>query len=331
VHGVLSRPRDLGDIEIVGIAEPDGALAGRYLEQHGIDAALRFPGLVEMLDAVRPEAVVVFTNTFDHLEVVEACAPRGVSLMVEKPLAVNREHAEAMAALAGEHGVHLLVNYETTWYRSTVAAGEIVKTKGEIGGLRKFVAHHGHQGPVEIGCDAEFLAWLTDPVLNGGGALTDFGCYGVNLCTWLMGNVRPTAVTAVTQQMKPEVYPEVEDEATIILAYPEAQAIVQASWNWPFNRKDIAVYGTDGYAVTVKEYGVKLNKRGAGGEALVRPKGLAPVQSDPFAYFAAVVRGEIDPAGSLSSLENNLIVTEVLDAARESAERGETVLMQRPE
>ncbi|MCA9236969.1 MAG: hypothetical protein KDA44_15945 [Planctomycetales bacterium] len=47
----------------------------------------------------------------------------------------------------------------------------------------------------------------------------------------------------------------------------------------------------------------------------------------PFASLRAAVRGEIDPAGSLSSLENNLVVVEILDAARESAATGATILL----
>ena len=61
------------------------------------------------------------------------------------------------------------------------------------------VAMDGHQGPQEIGVGPEFFEWLTDPVIDGGGALFDFGCYGANLMTWLMDNERPLAVTALTQ------------------------------------------------------------------------------------------------------------------------------------
>jgi scyllo-inositol 2-dehydrogenase (NADP+) len=61
--------------------------------------------------------------------------------------------------------------------------------------------------------------------------------------TWLMDDARPTSVTAVTRRFKPEIYSKVDDEATIILEYPEAQAIIQASWNWPFDRKDLEIYG----------------------------------------------------------------------------------------
>ena len=47
--------------------------------------------------------------------------------------------------------------------------------------IRKVVVHVGYHGPREFGVAQEFFDWLTDPVLNGGGALTDFGCYGANL------------------------------------------------------------------------------------------------------------------------------------------------------
>lgn len=115
--------------------------------------------------------------------------------------------------------VFLLTNYETTWYGSNHQLYEMVVNQHQVGGIRKMVIHAGHSGPIEIGCNQEFLDWLTDPTLNGGGALTDFGCYGANLITWFMQLQRPQSVTAVTQQIKPEKYPKVDDEATLILCY----------------------------------------------------------------------------------------------------------------
>jgi len=171
----------------------------------------------------------------------------------------------------------------------------------------------------------EFLAWLTDPVKDGGGALTDFGCYGSNLFTWLMGNARPKSVSAVTQTFKPAVYPKVDDEATIVVAWTDAVGIIQASWNWPFDRKDLEVYGATGQALTVKREAVRLRLEGKE-EAEVRSPALEPPEDDPVRYLAAVARDAVRPSG-LSSLENNLIVTEILDAARESARSGRTVLL----
>ena len=233
--GFLARYRDRGDVELVGVAEPDREVAARYVKQSRLDPATIHRSLDEMLDRARPQAVVAFTSTADHPAVVAACARRKIPVMMEKPLAVGVEQARAIERSAAEGGIPVLVNYETTWYPAVHAARALARD-GALGEVRKVVVHAGHRGPREIGVQPEFLAWLTDPEKNGAGALFDFGCYGANLMTWLMDDARPTSVTAVTRRFKPEVYPGVDDEATIILEYPAAQAIVKASWNWPFDR-----------------------------------------------------------------------------------------------
>ena len=169
----------------------------------------------------------------------------------------------------------------------------------------------------------EFFAWLADPVKNGAGALFDFGCYGANLMTWMMDNQRPLAVTALVQTIKPQIYAHVDDQATVLLDYPKAQGIIQASWNWPFSRKDFEVYGETGYAVATG--GDALRVRLPGGQEESRTlAALHPDERDSISYLTAVVRGQHPPSG-LSSLENNLIVIEILDAARESARTGKTI------
>ncbi|MFV1979655.1 MAG: Gfo/Idh/MocA family protein [Rhodothermia bacterium] len=323
VHWILGR-EDRGDIEIVGIVEPNRELVQRYADRHGFSMDLVYDTLEEMLDAANPEAVTVFTTILDHKRVVEICAERGVHVMVEKPLAISLEHALDMAEAARRGGIHLLTNYETTWYGTVHETRKRVEA-GAIGPLRKIVVHDGHRGPREIGVDEEFLEWLTDPAYNGAGALFDFGCYGADLITWLMNGQRPLSVTAVTQQIKPDVYPRVDDEATIILTYPHAQGIIQASWNWPFSRKDMEVYGSTGYVHADDRSTLRVRKRDDEPESRVVVDEPTPPADDPFAYLAAVVRGELDPGTDLSSLPTNLIVMEILDAALRSARTGETV------
>lgn len=326
VGWILGRP-DRGDVQIVGIYETDQQLIDRLAGQYHFDKALVYGDLDTMLEEVKPEAVVVFGSIFDHLAAVEAAAPRKIHVMVEKPLAANLEHARRMEALARQNGIHLLVNYETTWYATTEAVQQIVQD-GALGPVRKIVVHDGHQGPIEINVNSEFLAWLTDPVLNGGGALMDFGCYGADLTTMLMGGQAPLTVTAVTQQIKPEEYPKVDDEATFILTYPKAQAILQASWNWPFNRKDLEVYGTTGYVKTADGLNMRVRKEGEAQPAEVRLDPRPAPFDDPFAYFAAVVRGDvIVKDGDLASLPTNMTVMRILDAASRSAKSGKTVTL----
>lgn len=316
-----------GDVEIVGIAESDHELAERHAVRFGFDTGLVYASVEEMLIAAQPEAITVFTNIFDHLAVTKAAAAHGVHVMVEKPLAISLEHAQQMKAVADSAGIHLLTNYETTWYPSVHYAKESLSTLGE---LRKIVVRDGHPGPIEIGVGEEFSSWLLTEEKNGGGAITDFGCYGANLIAWFTGGQRPISVTAVTQIFKPDPpYGQVDDEATIIVTYPSAQGIIQASWNWPFNRKDMDVYGTGGYIYTEDATGGTVRRSGSDPEHFqLRPNRESPYD-DPFAFLAAVVRGEIDPEGSLSSLSINMVAMEILDAAIQSAKSGNTVMLPR--
>jgi predicted dehydrogenase len=323
VAGFFEHSLHLPEIQLVGIAEPDQQLASRYAKQFGIDRPLFFSSLEVMLDRVHPQAVLVYSNTFDHRKVIEICARRGVHVMVEKPLAVSFEDARAIAEAAHAGKIQVVVNYETTWYPSNRAAYDLVH-EGALGDIRKVVVHDGHQGPREIGVPPEFFAWLNDPKLNGGGALFDFGCYGADLMTWLVDGERPSTVTAVTQQIKPDIY-RVDDEATIVLTYAKAQAILQASWNWPFDRKDMEVYGKTGQVITVRRDEVRVRRAG-GEEALIPAQPLASPEDGSLAYFRAVVLDGKKPSGP-SSLETNMVVAEILDAARRSAASGKTVVL----
>ncbi len=326
VHWLLGR-ETRGDIEIVGIAESNADLAHRYAQQHSFSTDLVFPSLETMLNESRPEAVMAFGTTFDHLAVVQQCAPRGIHVMVEKPLAVSIEHGREMARLAREHDILLLINYETTWYGSNHRARELI-AENSLGTLRKIVVHSGHAGPEKIGVNREFLDWLTDPKLNGGGAVTDFGCYGANLMTWLMDNEKPTTVTAVLENFQPEIYPDVDDEATIVLSYPNCQGIIQASWNWPRSRKDMEVYGETGSIVCEDNLKMRIRLKEDGEEKTFQANALARPFRNPFEYFAAAIRGDVAvKPGDLSALENNLIVLEILAAAKESAALGKTITL----
>jgi len=309
---------------LVAVVEPREDLAKEYAAKFGLDAKLFYTDLERMLTEVHPDAVLVYTAIADHRKVIEAAARHGISSMVEKPLATTLDDALAIRAIARERHVQVLVNYETTWYASNrevfVEAGE-----GKLGEIRKVVVHDGHEGPKEIGVEPEFLSWLTDPVRNGAGAMFDFGCYGADLMTVLMHGEAPVSVTAVAQTDKPEIYPKVDDDATLILRYPKTQAVLMPSWNWSFSRKDMEVYGTGGYAITVGPDRLRVRYRGEKDEAQTTAAPLAKTESNSLSYLAAVLHGQVKPDGDLSSLDTNMVVVQILDAGRRSAQTGRTV------
>jgi predicted dehydrogenase len=245
--------------------------------------------------------------------VAEACAPRGVHMLFEKPLAFSRDDAARIATASRTHGVLALTNFETSWYASVRESQRLVAA-GEMGPIRRLVFRHGHKGPREIGCAESFTSWLTDPTENGGGAIVDFGCYGAAISTWMMNGQRPLSVTASAATLKPLMYPNVDDDATIILTYPTATATIQASWCWTHDNKEMDVHAERGSLHAAKW------------DALTRrdpdqpPRNIKPTEKpahlrDEWTYLRQVVRGEceVDP---LSSLEVNVIVAEILDEAR---------------
>jgi len=122
----------------------------------------------------------------------------------------------------------------------------------------------------------------------------------------------------------------VDDEATIIVTYQKAQSIIQASWNWPFGRKDMEIYGESGYVLAANNYTMHLRNRKMEAEKTIRVTSKdIPVYEDPFAYFADVLRGKIKMERyNPYSLENNVTVVKILEAARKSAETGRTVIFE---
>jgi predicted dehydrogenase len=327
VTGFMRQLQGRPDVQLVGVYEPDAALRDAFRARHGLQAGQMFADLDTLLTSVKPEAVAAFSSTRDHRPIVEAAARRGVHVMVEKPLAVSMADGRAMADAAAKGRIHVLVNYETTWYPSHRTVWRLLKEQKAGGAIRKIVVMDGHPGPKEIGVQPEFLAWLRDPAQNGAGALYDFGCYGANLMTWLFDDARPVAVTAITQRFKPAVYPQVDDEATILVEYPGAQGIAQASWNWPHNRKDLEVYAERAYAIATGSGSVRVRLPDAQ-ETTAKVEPWPEDERDALSYLAAVVRGRLQPSG-LSALPNNLIVTEILEAARESARTGRRVVLPR--
>ena len=327
VHGVfqsVSNP----DIEIVGIAEPDTALVAQFIKQYHINPRIIYKSVEELIAKAKPEAVSVYTSVSDHINVVRICAPHKIHVMVNKPLALNYQEALEMKKLSKKWGIEIITNYETTWFPVTKEAYVKIVQDKLIGEPVNFVFHYGHKGLIEVGCSKEFTNWLTDPAKNGGGAIIDLGCYGTDIMSYIMNGERPVSVTAITEQIRPDLYPKVDDQATIIVNYSRAQGVIQASWNWPFNRKDMEIYGKTGYISTSDMVHMKMKTSQKSPEEQLTISSDKAIANNPFSFFASVVRGKIKLApNDPSSLDLNLVAMEILNDAVISAKEGKTIYL----
>jgi predicted dehydrogenase len=316
-----------GTANVVGVYEPSKALWEKYKKRYNLPDSLYFDDVRKMIKERKPEVMLGYNAVGKHVDIVELCAPLHLPVMVEKPLAATLAQAKRIEELANKYHIKVLTNYETTWYPSFQYIYDVVN-KDSVGKIRKMVIHDGHKGPVEIGCSPEFLAWLTDPVLNGAGALNDFGCYGADLATWLMHGERPIAVTAVAKHYKPKIYPKVEDDATIIVEYPTATALIEGSWNWPLNLKDMELFGERGYIHAFDGNNVQFRVKEGNFGLVKTPKPIPAPNNDPLVYVTAVIRNEIPGTDDQASLKYNMIAMEILDAAKRSINEGKRIILQ---
>jgi len=156
VHGILNQYKK-GEVVIAGIAEADVQLVERYKKTYELPDSLFYKNLESLLARTKPDAVLAYTPISEHISVVEICAPKGIPVMVEKPLATTIKDATRIAVLAKQYHIQVLTNYETTWYNSNQQIFEMVNTEHAIGTIRKMTVHDGHNGPKEIGCSPDFL------------------------------------------------------------------------------------------------------------------------------------------------------------------------------
>jgi predicted dehydrogenase len=322
VWGLLKDLASEPDAELVAIAEPNPALVDQAKPK--VSASVKFySNYVQMLDEAKPEAVIVTTENDRHLEILRECAKRHIHYSTEKPMATNAADAREMERLANQAGIKVMINYWNVWVAPTHDLFHRVRA-GQVGPVQKIIVQYGHAGPKEIGVSQYFADWLYDPVKNGGGAIMDFGCYGAEWALWLKG--RPARVSATAEKLKVEQHNKVDDDATILLEYPDGTAIIEASWNWPYSMGQVQVFGPKGSLLATgkdlffrptNDNGAKM---GLEGEriALEAP---ARETSNPISYFVDCIRND-KPIEDPLSTKLNVQVMEILDAARESVRTG---------
>jgi predicted dehydrogenase len=319
VWGHLREMTTSHEARLVAIAEPNQELA-----EEGKKAA---PGVTlysdynKMLDEQKPQIVWAFVENNRHLEIVKACAPRKINVMFEKPLASTFKDAQAIRDLARREGIQVMTNYQMAWWATNYAAKQQADS-GALGTVWRLHGIVGHGGPGSQGVRNQyFFAWLTDPEKNGAGALMDFGCYNALWSLWYLG--RPEKVYAQANHLRPEVFPKVEDNADLVLSYPNGVGIFEASWDLPRSFQDLEVLGLKGSAM-MRQSGLEVRKGRETQQISVEP--LPEERAQPINYMVHALRSHT-PIEGLTAVDINVDVIEIIDAAKESVRTGKAVVL----
>ncbi len=324
-------------VDIVAVAEESAPLRGRAMVESG--AAREYTDYEDMLSRETVDAVVACMENYRHADLTRACTSRGIHLFVDKPMAATLAQAKEMIAAQEASGVKVMIDYPTAWNPGIRYAYQLVQ-EGCVGDVIQVHHRTANGGPKEMGCSDEFCNWLFDPVKNGGGALIDYGCYGAKVCRWFMGV--PESVTAVAANCA-RPYMVVEDNAVLLLKYPKAIGIAEASWSQMgyHPRSGPHILGTEGaiYVDSMNQHGtrgsigwrgviksVNVLMRGYS-EWLPLPPPAMPVGSrNGIEYFINAVMND-SPIEVPCSLSFNLDVQAILEAGLISAREGRAVAL----
>ena len=226
---------------LVSVADPNQPLLDKAHERYDCGVYRDFE---ELLDREQLDAVYIFADNATTVGLGEAAAAKNLHIMVEKPMAADLEGADRLLAAARSAGTRLMVNWPFAWWPQLQLALEMTRL-GAIGDVFQVKYRAAHAGPKELGCSPYFCQWLYDAELNGGGALIDYGCYGALLARAILG--MPARVyAAMGRFVKEDIL--IEDNGLLVMNYPRAMALAEASWSQIGNLTSytVVIYGTTG-------------------------------------------------------------------------------------
>lgn len=171
----------LKEAEIIAVANRTVSKAKSLCESVGLTCPV-YDDWRAMLDAEKPEAVLIQLYNDMHYDCFMECAQRGIHILVEKPLANKYAHCLEMIAAARKYGIRASV-MQTQRYGSVLqtAKAYITAHREELGDL---LCVNDQEG-----CDYFYAArpqWHLDPVRSGGGIVLNYGVHQLDRIHWLM-------------------------------------------------------------------------------------------------------------------------------------------------
>lgn len=314
----------LPNAQLVGYAEADPELRQKFAARLG--EAKAYDTVEQMLDDARPEVISVCNETINHAPVVEAAAERGVHSIMEKPMAIALQEAQRILVASVKHGVQVAVNWPTHWggARHLLAATRLIRD-GAIG--RPYEVRHrgGSTKPTAREADA-FFRWLYQPAINGGGAYADYCGYGIDMALNVLG--LPASVWAITGRYVREDLLG-DDNARMVLQYPRALAMVDATWTQVGIPHGFSAFHGDEGTIELRREGIWLATRADEQGRLVEAPADPDLGNNLMEHLLRrLERGE--PVAEFASARRGRDTAEVFTAGLESVASGAIVPLPLP-
>jgi len=239
------------NVRAVAVADLDRERAEAAAAEHGIEKVFTdYRGLLA-LDEV--DAVSVCTPPFAHAQVTCDAAKAGKHVLCEKPMAMNAKQAEEMVMACRKAGVKLGIGSARSRFDPAVEEARQYVSSGRLG--RVYYARvstfrrRGRPGLDML----KGSKWFLDSSKAGGGALTDIGCYDIDVVLYLLGSPQPVAASAITfrgvgGQPKLETPYDVEEHASLLVRFEGGVAATfEIAWASNMDHGEgLILFGTEG-------------------------------------------------------------------------------------
>ncbi len=322
---VVRRAPNLTLAAVVETSE-DGAKAARSL---GVDV---FGSIESMLNAKKPDGVVLATPTPLHLEQGLTCIAAGCPVLIEKPIAVTSHEARQLTDAADLANVPLLIGHHRR-HNGMVKAAKEALASGAVGDIRAVQATCWFYKPDYY---FDVAPWRTQ---KGAGPISVNLVHDVDLLRHFCGDVDTVQAIAVPSQRGFDN----EDLATAVLRFHTGAIAtisvsdsIVAPWSWELTARENPAYPATSescYLIGGSRGGMSLpDLRVWRHDA--KPDWWTPISArnltcnmdDPLmvqmAHFAAVIAGTEAP---LVSGWEGLKSLEVVEAVALSSETGREI------
>jgi predicted dehydrogenase len=246
--GAISRQHREGWLAagatIVALCDVDEASLERAGRDWGVERRYRdyramfADGGIDVVSIAAPTAV--------HHPATLAAAEKGIHVLVEKPIALSLDLADAMIDACRQAGVLLQVNHQLRSGGPARRAGELLAA-GAIGRVTYLRLRQAHDW-AGLGVRPSFATRAS----SGGGTLLDNGCHLMDLARFFGGRVEE--VYARTARLQYDV--EVEDTAVVSMRFEGgALGTVETAWTATGWEEGFWIYGTEGALECTNRFG----------------------------------------------------------------------------
>ncbi len=334
-----SSPAQTLGVAILGGAHPHAEAVPHYVQQcAGVAVrwvwdpmASRARALAQLADAPIADrlevalddpavhAVLIFSETEHHDQLIEAALAAGKHLYVDKPLAVSAERAWRQAESIAVAPTLFSSGFVLRRRPHHLLLRQLIQ-QNAFGRITRMRCSNGHAGALKGLFDCAQRQWFTDRALSGGGGFLDEGTHAADLVMWLLGR-RPQRVTAALASVTGRL-PTCEEYGQGLMAFDDGVvAAITGSWVEPSKAVTLEISGTEGCAVVLADKQLYLTTpQVAGADGTAPWRDLPAGWPHPQAVFLDALRGVV--SGERVTAEEAAAAAAVIATMMRAADAG---------